>query len=51
MYDEKIKYWVEISDENLETAEILSKKNKTLFCGYLLKQATEKSLKVIHTRR
>lgn len=45
MHDKKIKYWIEISDEDLETAEILYDKNKFLFSGYLLQQSIEKILK------
>ena len=45
MYDSKIKYWVEISDDDLETAEILYEKGKLLFAGYLLQQSVEKILK------
>jgi HEPN domain-containing protein len=48
MYDKKIKYWVEISDDDLETAEILFEKNKLLFSGYLLQQATEKIIKAYY---
>lgn len=48
MYDKKIKYWVEISDEDLETSEILFEKNKLLFSGYLLQQAVEKILKAYY---
>jgi len=51
MYDKKIKYWVEISDDDLETAEILFEKNKLLFCGYLLQQAIEKILKAYYQKK
>lgn len=48
MYDKKIKYWVEISDDDLDTAEILFEKNKLLYCGYLLQQTIEKILKAYY---
>lgn len=48
MYDKKIKYWVEISDDDLETAEILLEKDKLLFAGYLLQQSIEKILKAYY---
>lgn len=51
MYSDKIKYWVEISDDDLETAEILLDKNKLLYCGYLLQQSIEKILKAYYQKK
>lgn len=51
MYDKKIKYWVEISDDDLETAEILFEKNKLLYCAYLLQQSIEKILKAYYQKK
>ncbi len=51
MYDKKIKYWVEISEDELETAEILFEKNKLLFSGYLLQQSIEKILKAYYQQK
>jgi HEPN domain-containing protein len=51
MYDAKIKYWVEISDDDLATAEILFEKNKLLYCGYLLQQSIEKILKAYYQKK
>jgi HEPN domain-containing protein len=51
MYDKKIKYWVEISDDDLETAEILFEKDKFLFAGYLLQQSIEKILKAYYQHK
>ncbi len=51
MYDKKIKYWVEISDDDLETAEILFEKDKLLFAGYLLQQSIEKLLKAYYQQK
>ncbi|HED05121.1 MAG TPA: HEPN domain-containing protein [Ignavibacteria bacterium] len=51
MYDKKIKYWVEISEDDLETSEILFEKNKLLFSGYLLQQSIEKILKAYYQQK
>jgi len=51
MYHKKIKYWVEISDDDLDTAEILFEKNKLLYCGYLLQQTIEKILKAYYQQK
>lgn len=48
MVDYKIKYWLEISEEDLETAEILLSKNKYLYSGYFLQQSVEKILKAYY---
>ena len=48
MVDNKIKYWIEISDEDLETAEILFSKNKYLYSCYFLQQSIEKILKAYY---
>ena len=48
--DIKIKYWIDISDEDLETAEILLDKNKYLYSGYLLQQSIEKVLKALYQK-
>ena len=51
MDNKKIKYWIEISEDDLETAEILFKKNKLLFSGYLLQQSIEKILKAYYQQK
>lgn len=51
MYNRKIKYWVEISEDDLDTAEILFEKNKLLYSGYLLQQAIEKILKAYYQHK
>lgn len=51
MFSDKIKYWVEISDEDLETAEILFDKNKLLYCCYFLHQSIEKILKALYQKK
>ena len=49
--DNDIRYWVEVSDDDLETAEILFEKNKFLYAGYLLQQSIEKILKAYYRRK
>ncbi len=48
MIDNKVIYWLEISMEDLETAEILFAKNKYLYAGYFLQQSIEKILKAYY---
>lgn len=45
MTDKKVKYWISISEDDLETAEILFSKDKYLHAGYFLQQSIEKLLK------
>jgi len=48
MINNKVKYWIEISEEDLETAEILFNKNKYLYAGYFLQQSVEKIIKAYY---
>jgi HEPN domain-containing protein len=48
MINNKVKYWIEISEEDLETAEILFNKNKFLYAGYFLQQSVEKIIKAYY---
>lgn len=48
MIDNRVKYWLEIAEEDLETAEILFLKNKYLYAGYFLQQSVEKLLKAYY---
>jgi len=48
MINNKVKYWIEISEEDLETAEILFTKDKYLYAGYFLQQSVEKILKAYY---
>lgn len=48
MINNKVKYWLEISEEDLETAEILFKQSKYLYTGYFLHQSIEKILKAYY---
>lgn len=48
MNDKKVKYWINISEDDLETAEILFFKDKYLHAGYFLQQSIEKLLKAYY---
>ncbi len=43
--DEKVKYWIDISKYDLETAEAMLKSKKFLYVGFMCHQAIEKILK------
>jgi len=43
--DEKIKYWLDISQYDLETAEVMLKGKRFLYVGFMCHQAIEKILK------
>lgn len=46
--DEKIKYWLEISDYDLKTAESMQKTKRFLYVGFMCHQVTEKILKALY---
>lgn len=46
--DEKIKYWLEISDYDLRTAEAMQKTKRFLYVGFMCHQVTEKILKALY---
>lgn len=43
--DEKISYWMELSNYDLETAKAMLKTKRFLYVGFMCHQAIEKSLK------
>lgn len=45
--DEKIKYWLELSDYDLETAKAMQKTKRFLYVGFMCHQVTEKILKAL----
>ena len=47
---EKIKYWVEISDYDLETAKAMFKTKRYLYVGFMCHQAVEKILKALFSK-
>lgn len=47
--DEKPKYWIELADYDLETAEALLESKRYLYVGFMCHQAVEKALKACYT--
>ncbi len=45
--DEKIKYWIELSDYDLGTAEAMQKTKRFLYVGFMCHQVIEKILKAL----
>lgn len=48
--DERIKYWVDISDYDLETAKALMESKRYLYVGFMCHQAIEKILKAYYVK-
>jgi HEPN domain-containing protein len=46
--DEKIVYWVELSDYDLETAEVMQESKRFLYVGFMCHQVIEKILKALY---
>lgn len=46
--DEKVRYWVELSDYDLETAEVMLKSKRFLYVGFMCHQVIEKILKALY---
>jgi len=46
---EKIKYWIELSDYDLETAIAMLKSKRYLYVGFMCHQAVEKIFKAYYT--
>ena len=47
--ENKIKYWVELSDYDLETAEAMQKSKRYLYVGFMCHQTIEKIFKAYFT--
>jgi len=47
--DEKVKYWIELADYDLETAEAMLKSKRFLYVGFMCHQTIEKSFKAYYT--
>jgi HEPN domain-containing protein len=45
--DEKVKYWLDIANEDINVAEALSISEKYLYAGFMCHLAAEKALKAI----
>ncbi|MHB1647020.1 MAG: HEPN domain-containing protein [bacterium] len=46
--DEKVEYWLELSDYDLETAKVMLIGKRYLYVGFMCHQAIEKSLKAYY---
>lgn len=46
--DNRVKYWVEISDYDVETAKAMLKSKRYLYVGFMCHQAVEKILKAYY---
>lgn len=47
--DEKVKYWLELSDYDFETAEAMLSSRRYLYVGFMCHQSIEKILKAYFT--
>lgn len=47
--DDKVKYWLEISDYDFETAEAMLKSKRFLYVGFMCHQSIEKIFKAYFT--
>ena len=47
--NDKVKYWLELSDDDLITAKCLLENKRLLHCGYFCHQVVEKALKAVIT--
>jgi len=48
--DEKVKYWIEISDYDLETAEAMFNTGRYLYVGFMCHQVIEKIFKALYSK-
>jgi HEPN domain-containing protein len=47
--NDKAKYWIELAEYDLETAEAMFKTNRLLYVGFMCHQVIEKALKALIT--
>ncbi len=47
--DDKVNYWIELSDYDLETAEAMLKSKRFLYVGFMCHQTIEKAFKAYFT--
>jgi HEPN domain-containing protein len=47
--DDKVAYWIELSDYDLETAQAMLKSKRYLYVGFMCHQAIEKIFKAYYT--
>lgn len=48
--DDKTRYWLELSDYDLETAKAMLKSKRYLYVGFMCHQSIEKILKAYHSK-
>ena len=48
--ESKIKYWIDLSDYDLETAEAMLQSKRYLYVGFMCHQTIEKALKAYYTK-
>ncbi len=48
--DNKIKYWIDLSDYDLETAESMLQSKRFLYVGFMCHQAIEKAFKAYYVK-
>lgn len=48
--NEKVKYWIEIADYDIETANAMLTSKRFLYVGFMCHQAVEKTLKAYFTK-
>ncbi|SEH05217.1 HEPN domain-containing protein [Candidatus Venteria ishoeyi] len=48
--ERKVKYWIELSDYDFETAEAMLKSKRYLYVGFMCHQAIEKAFKAYFTK-
>lgn len=49
--DNKIKYWIDLSDYDLETAEAMLQSKRYLYVGFMCHQTIEKAFKAYYTKQ
>ena len=49
--EEKIQYWIELSDYDLETAEAILQTKRYLYVGFMCHQVIEKIFKAVYSMR
>ena len=47
--EEKVKYWIELSDYDLETAQAMLESKRFLYVGFMCHQTIEKAFKAYYT--
>jgi len=49
--NEKVEYWLELSDYDFETAEAMLNSQRYLYVGFMCHQAVEKMLKAVFVKK